>query len=461
MPKKKTDDKSAEKTVKKAPKKQAAKKTTAKTAAKKTAPKKAATAKTAIKTKKSAAKKTNKKTVNKSVKKAAKTAPKKPTIKKEKGKKVAVILFNLGGPDKKESIKPFLFNFFMDKNIIRAPIFVRYFVAKLISIRRTKREAGESYHELGDKSPLLENSTAQAEALEKLLNSKKSDPNSYSVHICMRYWHPMAPEVVAEMKDKVKPDQIMLLPLYPQFSTTTTRSSIEVWNEAIKDADYKVPSSMLCCYPTDDGYVKTSAKNVKKQYEKAIKESGQKKPRILFSAHGLPESVIKDGDPYQWQCEQSAKAIVKYMGEEYGMKGLDWTICYQSKVGPQKWIGPSTEAELERAAHDKKAVVVYPHAFTQEHVETLVEIEIEYREEAEEMGVPYMLRVPTVSTGRTFISGLAAMVRDYMDTNALLGPGRTKSGAVGAKQSGSVCPKDFRRCCARSCSLKNTGTNTG
>ncbi|MDP7141741.1 MAG: ferrochelatase [Alphaproteobacteria bacterium] len=374
---------------------------------------------------------------------------------KQAGEKVAVVLFNLGGPDSKQSIKPFLFNFFMDKNIIRAPIFVRYPLAKLISIRRSKREAGESYNELGDKSPLLENSQEQAAALEKKLNAKKSDPNEYRVHICMRYWHPMADDVAAKVRDE-KPDRVMLLPLYPQFSTTTTRSSLQVWNKAAEKTGLNAPTSMLCCYPLDDGYIKASAQNVKKQYDKAVKQSGQKKPRILFSAHGLPEDIITDGDPYQWQCEQSAKAIVKYLRDHYGMKGLDWAICYQSRVGPKKWIGPSTEDELKRAAKDQKAVVIYPHAFTQEHVETLVEIEIEYREEAEKMGLPYMIRVPTVSTSAAFINGLAKMVTDYTDAEDLLGPARTKTGNISRAKQGSICPKSFKRCCARSCGVRQS-----
>ena len=136
--------------------------------------------------------------------------------------KTAVVLFNLGGPDSKESIKPFLFNFFMDKNIIRAPLPVRWMVANLIAIRRSKREAGESYGELGDKSPLLENSQQQAKALEEKLGA------DHKVFICMRYWHPMADEVAQQVKD-YDPDKIILLPLYPQYSTTTTRSSLQTW----------------------------------------------------------------------------------------------------------------------------------------------------------------------------------------------------------------------------------------
>lgn len=342
--------------------------------------------------------------------------------------KKAVILFNLGGPDKRESIRPFLFNFFMDKNIIRAPKPVRYLLAKRIADKRSKAEAGDSYGFLDDKSPLLENTTQQAELLEAELNSGSKD--EYKCFVCMRYWHPMAPEVAAEVK-AWDPDHIILLPLYPQFSTTTTRSSFEQWEQACDDVDILVPTATICCYPWQDGFVTASAENILSVYQTAEKETGQN-PRVLFSAHGLPEKIIDDGDPYQWQCEQTAEKIAAATGIE----NLDWQICYQSRVGPLKWIGPSTEEALEKAAADKVPVVILPHAFTQEHVETLVEIEIEYREVAEGLGVPGFYRVPTVGTSKSFINGLANVVREH-DYKTWTSPDTDKR----------VCPAGFRRCC--------------
>lgn len=318
-------------------------------------------------------------------------------------KKTAVILFNLGGPDSKESIRPFLINFFMDKNIIRAPFFVRYFLSRLIAHRRSKREAGVSYGELGDRSPLLENTMAQAEALTRVLNTDAR--NSYKTFVCMRYWHPMAPEVAQQVKDWA-PDHIVLLPLYPQYSTTTSRSSFQEWDKACDEIDLLIPTASICCYPFDDGFITASAQRIKETYEQAIRDFAAP-PRVLFSAHGLPEDIIKDGDPYQWQCEEGARRIA----EKTGIAGLDWQVCYQSRVGPKKWISPSTEEALEKAARDKVGVIILPHAFTQEHVETLVEIEIEYREKAQHLKVPYFYRVPTVSTHPAFIAGLANIVR--------------------------------------------------
>lgn len=348
----------------------------------------------------------------------------------DKNKKVAVVLFNLGGPDKKESIKPFLYNFFMDKNIIRAPIFVRFFLAKLIAYRRTKREAGESYGELGDKSPLLENSQVQSDALEKLLNLKEC--GDFKTFICMRYWHPMSDEVVQSVKN-YDPDEIILLPLYPQFSTTTTRSSIQQWDIFTKKHALNKSTTTICCYPWDEGFIEASAENIKKVYKKAQAET-DKKPRLLLSAHGLPEKIVKDGDPYQWQCEQSAEKIA----QATGIENLDWQICYQSRVGPMKWIGPSTEEALEQAAKDGMPVVILPHAFTQEHVETLVEIEIEYREVAEEMGLKDFYRVDTVGDSAAFIEGLADLVLQNLGKNKTV-----------SNLGDSLCPKGFKDCCVR------------
>jgi len=347
-------------------------------------------------------------------------------------KKTAVILFNLGGPDSKASIKPFLFNFFMDKNIIGAPLPVRFFLAKMISIRRSKREAGDSYGELGDKSPLLENSTAQANLLQDMLNEQKV--GDFKTFICMRYWHPMADEVVKQVQEYA-PDEILLLPLYPQFSTTTTRSSLQVWDKACHKTGLNIPTTTVCCYPWDTGYIKGCAQNIAEIYNQSIEKS-DKPLRILLSAHGLPEKIITAGDPYQWQCEQSAKKIMEEFSNLTAIENPDWQICYQSRVGPLKWIGPSTEEALQKAADDKVGVVILPHAFTQEHVETLVEIEIEYREEAEKMGLHDFFRVPTVGVNGIFMTGLKSLVLNNLSKNKTLSH-------IGEP----ICPSGFKDCC--------------
>ena len=333
--------------------------------------------------------------------------------------KTAVVLFNLGGPDSKESIKPFLFNFFMDKNIVRLPKPFRFLLASYIANKRSRKEAGKNYHELGNVSPLLENSRAQAKALEQKLGP------DFKVFVAMRYWHPMADEIAIHVK-QFNPDKIILLPLYPQFSTTTTRSSFETWKEAFTD---KISTATICCYPFNENFLKASVDNVRSVLQQA-QNDGHKNIRVLFSAHGLPESIIKDGDPYQWQCQQGARKMAEILGLS------DWAVCYQSRVGAQKWIGPSTEEELRRAAKDNVAVVIYPHAFTQEHVETLVEIELEYRELAHEIGVTGFYRVPTVSTHPVFIEGLANIVRGHMAKDT-----------VSSDEGTPLCPPEFKRCC--------------
>lgn len=341
--------------------------------------------------------------------------------------KTAVILMNLGGPDKKESIRPFLMNFFMDKNIIRLPYPLRYCVASMIARRRTQREARESYGELGDRSPLLDNTKAQAEALQHALG------DDFSVHVHMRYWHPMADEVAQGVK-RQNPLNIILLPLYPQYSTTTTRSSLQELEKAFRRHDITAPVSTICCYPFHGGFIKASAGLVRAAYEKM-----DPAPRVLFSAHGLPVDIVKDGDPYQWQCEEAAGKIAAATG----IADMDWQICYQSRVGPKRWLTPSTEDALAQAAKDGKTVLVYPHAFVSEHVETLVELDVEYRELAAHLGIPAYERVPTVGIHQAFIGGLAAMVR------ARCGAPET---GIAANEGGRICPKTFRRCAMDRCS---------
>ncbi len=318
--------------------------------------------------------------------------------------RTAVILFNLGGPDGQETVKPFLYNFFMDPNIIGLPWPLRKILATLISSRRSKREAGVSYELLGWTSPLLKNSQAQADALEQVLNAQDGH---YKCFVCMRYWHPRADDIVGRVKE-FDPARILLLPFYPQYSTATTRSSFQDWGRAAKKAGLAQPVAAVCCYPLNDGFIAASAKRIRDAYvAMSAQLKGGRPPRVLFSAHGLPEKTILAGDPYQQHCEQTAHAIV----EKLDLPSLDWQMCYQSRVGPMKWIGPSTIEALEKAAADHVPVLVYPHAFVSEHVETLVEINIEYRHLAEKLGVPGFQGIETVGAHADFIKGLAALVQ--------------------------------------------------
>jgi len=306
--------------------------------------------------------------------------------------KIAIILFNLGGPDALDAVQPFLRNLFSDPAIISLPAWLRLPLARLIAARRTPK-ARAIYEKIGGGSPILGQTEAQARALEEALGSE----HEWRGYVCMRYWHPMTERVVQSVK-RFAPDRIVLLPLYPQFSTTTTASSFDAWKKA---ADFKTPTVEIESYPTEPGFIRASVELVKQ----GLAEAGDGPKRVLFSAHGLPEKVIKRGDPYQRQVEQTAAAIAGHLD------GVDWSVCYQSRVGPLKWIGPPTESEIRRAASDGKSIVLYPLSFVSEHSETLVELDIEYRHLAEQAGVPKYVRVPTVGTHPQFIHGLANLVR--------------------------------------------------
>jgi len=346
-----------------------------------------------------------------------------------KKRRLAIVLFNLGGPDRPESVRPFLVNLFTDPAILRVPGFLRPLLGRLIAWRRT-RPALENYAVLGGKSPLLELTEEQGRSLDSALaDDPQIEARSF---VCMRYWHPMSDEVARAVKDWA-PDEVLLLPLYPQFSTTTTGSSIAAWDEACRKAGFAAPTATLCCWHSHGGFAAATAALVREAHAKARAALPDGIGlRVLFSAHGLPESIVTAGDPYQWQVEQTVGAVVQALA----MDGLDHVVCYQSRVTPQKWIGPSTEDEIERAAHDKVAILVCPIAFVSEHSETLVELDVEYREEAEKLGVPGYFRVPAQNSDPAFIAALADLAR------AALGSGRSLCSFAGARQ----CPKKHGDC---------------
>lgn len=307
--------------------------------------------------------------------------------------KTAVVLFNLGGPDGPAAVEPFLFNLFNDPAIIGAPTPIRWLIAKLVSRRRAP-VARDIYARIGGRSPLVPETEKQAAALEAAL------VDGFKVFIAMRYWHPFTAEAVAAAK-AWGADRVVLLPLYPQFSTTTSRSSIREWRKEAAGQGLAVPTETVCCYPTEPGLIAAMAELVA-----AGVRGSPPGARVLFSAHGLPKKVVDAGDPYPIHVKQTAEGVAAAAGLE------DWVICYQSRVGPLEWIGPSIEAELERAARDNVPVVVVPVAFVSEHSETLVELDMEYRHRAEELGVPGYARVPAVGHHPAFIDGLARLVRD-------------------------------------------------
>ena len=244
-------------------------------------------------------------------------------------RKIAIVLFNLGGPDKPESVKPFLLNLFRDPAILRVPPFVRPFLARLIAGLRVKA-ATANYAILGGKSPLLELTEEQAQALE-------AEVPGALCFIAMRYWHPFSLEAARTVR-AWDLDEVLLLPLYPHYSTTTTGSSLTAWREAAAQAGLAKPTTTLCCFHSDGAYLAATPAIVRRAYE----EARAKLPpgaglRVLFSAHGLPEVIIAKGDPYQFQVERTVAGVVR----ELALPDLDWAVCYQSRATPQKWIGPA------------------------------------------------------------------------------------------------------------------------
>jgi len=337
--------------------------------------------------------------------------------------KTAVVIYNLGGPDGPGAVQPFLFNLFNDPMILRMPGPMRWLLAKLISARRAP-VAREIYRQMGGRSPILEQTAAQRKALQRALGAD----GETRVFVAMRYWHPFARECAADVA-AFDPEKIVLLPLYPQFSTTTTGSFLRVWDQAAAAVGLRAPTSAICCYPTESGFVDDMAGMTREAIARA---SAHGTPRVLFSAHGLPKKIVAAGDPYQAQVEMTVDALrARLAGTAF-----DSVVCYQSRVGPVEWLKPYTDAEVRAAAAAGRPIVVVPVAFVSEHSETLVELDIEYRELALAGGAPCYERVPTVGTGAGYIAGLARLAQDARAGDAAMTPdGGTR-----------LCPAGFGDC---------------
>ncbi len=337
--------------------------------------------------------------------------------------KKAVILFNLGGPDKLENVEPFLFNLFNDPAILNLPSLIRYPLAKLISNRRAPT-AKKIYQELGGSSPILKLTNEQSYNLELKLNNDDNF-SEYKCFVVMRCWHPRAEDVLIDVVN-YNPDEVILMPLYPQFSAATSGSSIKEWKDICKKKNFKVKTSTICCYPTDINFIEAHKKEILKKIDNL------ENFKLIFSAHGLPEKNIKKGDPYQWQVEQTVNQVVKSLKIE----NLDWILCYQSRVGPLKWIGPSTEDVIIENSKLGKHIVLVPIAFVSEHSETLVELDIEYKELADKNGCENYTRVPALGTNENFIKAMSELIikKDNYNFDGNLYPPKIQ------------CPNKFKKC---------------
>jgi len=337
--------------------------------------------------------------------------------------KKAIILFNLGGPDKIENVEPFLFNLFNDPAILNLPTILRYPLAKLISNRRAP-VAKKIYANLGGSSPILKLTKEQSDAIEIKLNQTQTE-EEYKCFIVMRCWNPRAKDVIKDVQ-LFNPDEIILMPLYPQYSAATSGSSIKEWKDVCKKNNYNIKTNTICCYPTDENFINAHTKEIVKK----IKDL--KNFKLIFSAHGLPEKNIKKGDPYQWQVEQSVKKIV----ENLNVENLDWILSYQSRVGPLKWIKPSTEDIIVENAKIGKHIVLVPVAFVSEHSETLVELDIEYKEIADANGCKNYTRVPALGINEDFIKAISELIikKNEYKINESLYPPKIQ------------CPSNFKKC---------------
>jgi protoporphyrin/coproporphyrin ferrochelatase len=334
-------------------------------------------------------------------------------------RKIAVVLFNLGGPDTQEAVRPFLFNLFSDRRIIGAPAPIRLAIAALISTTRAP-SARKNYALMGGGSPIVPETQAQADALQKLL--PKTDAHEFRVFIGMRYWKPFGKDAAAAAR-AWGAEEAVLLPLYPQFSTTTTATAHEAWSKA-----WTGKSRTICCYPAGEAFVRAHADAVLDVWKQG---GAPPSPRVLFSAHGLPQRVVDAGDSYQWQVEKTVAAVRALLPADW-----EFRTCYQSRVGPLKWIGPSTVEEIDRAGADRRGVIVSPIAFVSEHIETLVELDIEYAELAHEKSLPFYLRAKALGAADGFIATLAAVVRRALDDDQ----------DIASETGARICPHAFGEC---------------
>lgn len=340
-------------------------------------------------------------------------------------KKIAVVLMNLGGPTSQEAVKPFLFNLFKDPCIIPLPLIARYPLAWLISTLRTKK-AKTIYAEIGGGSPLNHNTEKQAHALEDALKKDDVDAKCF---LCMRYAPPMTEECIKAVR-AYSPDQVVLVPLYPQFSTTTTKSSFMEWDRFARQENFSV--ARRCCYPASHKFVQAVSSIVAEH----IKQQKTQSPlRIVFSAHGIPvDCVEKLGDPYEFQVQHTVKCVMEQLNHEASTP-FQHTLCYQSRVGPKKWLIPTIDDALHACKNDDVGAVVVPIAFVSDHSETLVELDIQYRDVAQNLGLAHYSRAPSLNDHPLFIDFLKSEVLSVLNNDGF----------------DRICPTQFHGCGHNTC----------
>ena len=381
--------------------------------------------------------------------------PPRPWLPDDQGRKVGVLLLNLGGPETLEDVQPFLFNLFADDSIIRLPAAARFLqrpLAQLISTLRAPKSA-EGYRAIGGGSPLLRITMEQAAALEKALAARGTDAR---VYVGMRYWKPFMEDAVAALRRDGVTD-LIVLPLYPQFSISTSGSSLRLL-EAMMDADPALAGmrhAVVSSWYWRRGYLDAMADLITKELDKFADPSIVE---IFFSAHGVPVSYVLEGDPYQAEMEDCVRLIMDRVKE----RGYDngHSLAYQSRVGPVEWLTPYTDDRIRELGKDgTKAMLAVPVSFVSEHIETLEEIDVEYRELAEASGIDQWRRVPALNTDARFIGDLADLVLDKLPACAprpgwapsqlLVGGGAGAAAASGASMVMSLEDEDDEAFAAR------------
>ena len=315
-------------------------------------------------------------------------------------RRIGIVLFQLGGPDTLEAIEPFLFNLFSDPDIIDFPFarLGRKALAKLISTTRAKK-VQHHYAAIGGGSPIRRFTELQARALESALAESGVDARCF---VAMRYWHPFTAAAMAQLRE-AECDEVVLLPLYPHYSSTTTGSSLNEWRRVSRRDSFGASVHCISSFYRNQLYLDAIAEKIDEALARF--EDGEQ-AEIVFSAHSVPQAVIDKGDPYQAQIEETVELLMRRGGWKNPHR-----LCYQSKVGASKWLQPSLHATLrEIAGSGMRGVCVVPISFVSDHVETLGEIDHEAREQAARLGIPQFEMTSGLNDSPTFIAALADLV---------------------------------------------------
>ncbi len=311
--------------------------------------------------------------------------------------RTGVILLNTGGPDSLESVRPFLYNIFSDRELIKlGPAFLQNHIARIIAKRRAPKSA-EHYRKIGGKSPLAEITAAQAAALADQLQPH----GDYHVAVSMRYWAPYPADALDELQEHGV-TRLIVLTLFPHYSRSTTGSSVNFLQRELSRRGWSVPVEVIESWFDQPRYLEVLATGIRDEIDQ-LEQRGVDKIEVVYSAHSLPRSYIDEGDPYVDHIEQTIAGIEH-------LTGVAGWLCYQSRSGPVEWLSPSTPEMLEvLAAQGCKGVVMVPISFVSDHLETLYEINMLYRQMAEGLGMAFASSA-SLNTNPGFIAGLAELV---------------------------------------------------